>query len=197
MKNYSSSMGLRWTLPLLCLAAAGACAPATVIPPMPATTAVGGTPTPIVVPSTQLMPSGQDCYYVWSSQDLPELSVELNRRLQAADPAITGGAYSYGEDCVAADGSRTFNAMETDFQIQVQVADLADQNRMGNALGAAMTVIEELPSSQLQGPRPGRADFEFAAGSGSLRLSVDIASYASKADGLQGAPLFDALRSAQ
>jgi hypothetical protein len=126
------------------------------------------------------------------------LSLKFNRELQAADPAMTGSAYAFGEDCVAADGSRKFLPMETDFRIRVEVDGLSDRELMGNAIGEAMATIGGLPPSELQGPQPGRAEFEFTtAGSDILRLNVEMGSYESLAAGLHGAELFSALQSAK
>jgi hypothetical protein len=175
-----------------------ACVPATAAPPLSGPTVVTTSPTPPAATPTATSAQAATCYYVWSSRDLPDLSQELNRELRAVDPALSGGAYAYGEDCVAADGTRTFSAMETDFQIHAMVGDLADKERMGNAIGDAMAVIAKLPPSELQGPQPGRAEFEFVTStSDSLRLNVDIAWYGNQAAGLKGAGLFEALQSAQ
>ena len=175
---------------------ASSCAPAAATPGLSNPTVLRVSPTERSATRTATSPQAGNCYYVWASQDLPDLSQELDRQLHTVDPALSGSAYAFGEDCVAADGTRTFGAMETDFRIQVQVDDLADRERMGNAIGDVMAVIDKLPASMLQGPQPGRAEFEFkAASSDALRLIVDLASYQDVASGLHGAKLFDALQS--
>jgi hypothetical protein len=187
-------------IPLLVLlaAVASACSPVTATPPFASPTVLSVSPTPRTATPTAAAGQAGNCYYAWATRDLPTLSQELDRQLQTMDPTISGSAYAFGEDCVAADGSRTFGAMETDFRIRVQVDDVADKDRMGNAIADAMAVVGKLPPSQLQGPQPGRVEFEFvAAGSDSLRLIVEMASYADIAAGLHGAALFDALRPAQ
>ena len=137
------------------------------------------------------------CSFVWATRDLPELSERLSQQLQAIDPAAGGSAYAFGEDCVAADGSRTFSAMETDFQIQIGVRDLSDKESLGNWIAKVMTVIFGLPSSEIEGPQPGRAEFEFhAANSESRRLNVRLDDYKSKSSGLSGARLFEVLETA-
>ena len=134
---------------------------------------------------------------MWATRELPELSERLSRQLQAIDPAATGSAYAYGEDCVAADGTRTFSAMETDFQIQIGVRDLSDKESLGNWIASVMTVIFGLPASDIQGPRAGRAEFEFhTANSESRRLNVGLDDYRSKSSGLSGARLFEVLETA-
>jgi hypothetical protein len=187
------------SLLLVFLAMAGsACSPATATLQSSIPTAVSVRPTALTATAATTVAQAPNCYYVWSSQDLPDLSRQLDRELRVVDPALSGGAYAYGEDCVAADGTRTFSAMETDFQIQVRVDDLADKERMGNAIGDAMAVVRRLPPSQLQGPQPGRAEFEFVTStSDSLRLNVDIAWYGSNGTAFHGAGLFEALQSVQ
>ena len=183
---------------VLLAAFASACVPATATLQAPSPTVASVSPTADTAPPTATQAQAGNCYYVWSSQDLPTLSQELRSKLGAVDPAMSGSAYAYGEDCVAADGSRTFSPMETDFQIRVEVDDLADKEGLGNAIGEVMAVVAKLPSSQLEGPQPGRAEFEFvAAGPDTIRLNVEISSYDSISAGLQGARLFDALQSAQ
>lgn len=87
--------------------------------------------------------------------------------------------------------------METDFQIQIGVRDLADKESLGNWIARVMTVIFALPASDIQGPRSGRAEFEFhAANSEFRRLNVGLDDYRSKSSGLSGARLFEVLEPA-
>lgn len=134
------------------------------------------------------------CYFVWATRDLPDLSEKLSKELQSLDPAASASAYSYGEDCVYADGTRTFTAMETDFQIQVPVADLTDKESLGNWIPKVMSIILALPAAELQGPNHGMAEFEFQTSNSDIRrLNVAINQYETLAQGLTGARLFDAL----
>lgn len=141
--------------------------------------------------ATEMAPTAGGCYYVWTTQDLPAASKSVNSALQAVDSQLTGSAYAYGEDCVAADGSHTFKAMETDFRIRVQVVDLADAGKIGNFIGLVMKAIASIPSDQILGAQPGRVDFEFhKSDSEELNLSVSIAKYREAAPGTSGADLF-------
>jgi hypothetical protein len=156
---------------------------------LPTATSTSTTPPPTVTPSGET-----PCSFVWATRDLPDLSERLAKELQSVDPAATGSAYSYGEDCVAADGTRTFSAMETDFQIRISVRDLSDKESLGNWIAKVMPVILGLPASDLQGPQPGRAEFEFrSANSDSRRLNVNIDAYEARSSGLVGARLFEML----
>jgi len=145
-------------------------------------------------PPTTTPTAESPCSFVWATRDLPDLSDRLSKQLQAIDTAATGSAYAYGEECVAADGSRTFSAMETDFQIQIGVRDLSDRESLGNWIAGVMTVIFGLPASDMQGPRSGRAEFEFrTADSESRRLNVGLDEYKARSSGLSGARLLEVL----
>ena len=173
-----------------------ALAAGTTSPPAPAP--LSSPATAIVAPTIPpTAPGYGECYYIWATQDLPQLSDTVNSGLKALDPKSSASAYAYGEDCVQADGTRTFIAMETDFRVKVPVADLSDKESLGNLIAKVMTVIVSLPTSQIEGPRPGRVEFEFSvANADSRRLNVDIATYRAQGAGMQGAPLFDLLNTA-
>lgn len=132
-----------------------------------------------------------ECYYVWASHDLPAASESVNSALQAIDPRMTGSAYVYGEDCVAADGTRTFAAMETDFRVRMNVPDLGDKTQIGDSLILAMKAITGIPADKISGARPGRVDFEFYKNdTEKTNLRVSIERYRQVAPGTSGADLF-------
>ncbi len=150
------------------------------------------TPTPTLTPTAVVSDSGPGCYYVWATKELPQLSQTLQAAMQTIVKGASGSAYGFGEDCVASDGTRKFLAMETDFRVRLPVQDLSNEEAMGNLIAATMQVIEALPPSQIEGPRPGRVEFEFAAGSAaSLRLVVQIDRFRVQGEGLTGAALFN------
>lgn len=178
----------RLAILLLISTALGSCAPvqAATATPLPAT------PTPPPAASVVGVPSGvAACYYVWTSQELPALSQIVQSGIQQVAAGATGSAYAYGEDCVSADGAHTFTPMETDFRVSLPVADLTDEPQLGDLIAASMRVIDEVPTYQLVGPRPGRVDFEFHTTSGaSLRFPIDINRFRREATSLSGARLF-------
>ncbi len=132
------------------------------------------------------------CYYVWTTQELQELSGTFQEGLKKSiSPDATGSAFAYGEDCVAADGTRRFTAMETDFRVRLVIDNLADQQQMGDFMAAALRLIGGIPREQLVGPQPGRVDFEFDAADGSsLHVNVELDRFQSEAATLSGAALF-------
>ncbi len=146
-----------------------------------ATPPVGGSSSPVLA-----------CYYVWTTQELQDLSATFQDSLKnAISPDAIGSAYAYGEDCVAADGTRRFSAMETDFRVRLPVDNLTDQQRMGDFMAAALRLIGAIPREKLVGPQPGRVDFEFDAADGSnLHVNVELDRLQSEAASLSGAALF-------
>ena len=139
----------------------------------------------------EVTPTYEGCYYVWASQDLPELSKTVSDALQAVDKNIAGSAYAYGENCVYADGHATFGAMETDFSVKVKVKDLKDQKALGDSIAKAMKIILQLPRQELPGPQRGRVDFILSkSDSEQLYLTVPIERYEHEAARLTGAELF-------
>lgn len=175
---------------LLVSAALWACAP----PRSPALTVVQVGPSP----TSEAVPSGvAACYYVWTSQELPALSQVVQSGMQQVAAGGSGGAYAYGEDCVAADGTRAFTPMETDFTVSLPATDLKDEEQLGNLMAAAMRVIDLLPKDQLVGPRPGRVQFFFHAGTAdSPPYTVEIERYLREGAGLNGVRFFRLFRSA-
>lgn len=131
------------------------------------------------------------CYYIWASRELPQLSQIVDTALRGVEPAATGNAYAYGEDCVSPDGTRTFSPLETDFRVRIAVRDLKAHEALGNLIVIVMNVIEEIPEAQLVGLRPGRVELEFYTTTAeNLHLEVDIDRYRRQATGLKGAALF-------
>ncbi len=148
-------------------------------------------PTEYVPTAIPLTPTFAGCAYVWGTQDMPEVSRLLNSKLQPLGKDVSGLAYAYGENCVYADGHQDFSAKETDFRIGVQVVSVRDQGTMGEWIYKVMQVILALPPDQLEGPQPGRVDFDFKQPDpAELFVTVPIDRYLREADNLHGEALF-------
>ncbi|MDO8752731.1 MAG: hypothetical protein Q7J80_02465 [Anaerolineales bacterium] len=143
------------------------------------------TTTPVAEPN-------KPCYYNWAYQDLPELSVAFESSVQAEDSNATAHATAYGEDCIAADGTSIFGALETDFYVQLPVQDLSDFESFGNWIAQVMKIIEGLPADMMEGPQDGFVEFRFEKNENdSLFVRVPIGEYREKAIGLSGVELFE------
>ena len=128
---------------------------------------------------------------MWGSKQLPELSAKLNRALQEISLDATGLAYAYGENCVYGDGHQTFGAMETDFRVGVKVKNVHDEAALGDWIFKIMQIILDLPPEDIEGPQPGRVDFDFKQPDpAELFVTVPIDKYRREATGLKGAVLF-------
>lgn len=175
----------------LCLILLNACSlPLTRTPPtLPATLA----PTITLTPS-----SGYgNCGYQWAQQDLPELSLEFQQAIQELQSSAQANAFAFGEDCVHADGHADFIAMETDFNITLQVNDLSNEADLGEWIVKVMRVIENIPKEKIVGPRPGRVSVVFQSGSAQKFVNFYIDQYQALSSGLSAAEIYQALQTPQ
>ena len=162
---------LFWIL-LLCACSTGVVSPPSVPPIV--------TDTPLAVPTTAL-PRPQNCGYQWANQDLPALSQSFQASIRALQPQAQANAYAFGENCLLADGSvGGFSAMETDFNVTLQVNDLTNESDLGEWIVKVMQVIKSIPRDQIAGPQPGRVSITFH----SSRDQKVINFYTNQYDGL-------------
>ena len=193
-------MFLLWSL-ILCACSAGVPAspvlPSTTEAPLPLpTTAVPDSNPEGQV--TTIPPSSQNCGYQWAQQDLPELSSRFQQSVQALQPGAQANAFAFGENCVLADGSIAgFSAMETDFNITLQVSDLTNESELGEWIVKVMQVIQNIPPDQIAGPRPGRVSFTFQSSSDQKIVNFYIDRFQALPSGLSNAEIFQALQMPQ
>ena len=148
------------------------------------------TPEPLTEIST-LTPTYEGCAYMWAYQDLPDLSAKLDASIRTLNTDASASAYAFGEDCVYADGHKTFGAMETDFNVSLQVTDLTNEEAFGNWIKEVMSFIFQIPSEEISGPQPGFVEFRFVkSDTEQIVLRVPLRGYETTAKGLSGAELF-------
>jgi hypothetical protein len=137
------------------------------------------------------------CGYQWTYKDLPELSTEFQQSIRELQPDALANAFAFGEDCVYADGSRTFLAMETNFNITLQVVDVNDEEELGDWIVKVMQVVLKIPQDKILGPRPGRVSVIFQAGEQSQGVNFFIDQYQALSPDLSNAEIYQALRTPQ
>ena len=142
-------------------------------------------------------PTFEGCGYQWAQQDLPELSAEFQREIQSLQADAQANAYVFGEDCIYADGHKTFLAKETDFNITLRVNDLADESDLGEWIVKVMQVILNIPKEEIIGPRPGLVGIIFQAGNQNKGANFYIDRYQTLPSGLSNAEIYQALQSPQ
>lgn len=135
-------------------------------------------------PPDSFSPTNQGCGYQWASKDLPELSSKFLQAIQQLQPSAQANAYVFGEDCVYADGHADFSAMETDFNVTLQVNSLTDANECGEWVVKVMQVITNIPKEEIVGPRPGKVSMLLQAGSEQKYINFYIERYQSLPVGL-------------
>ena len=147
---------------------------------------------------TTAPPNSQACGYQWAYQDLPELSSSFQQSVQALQPEAQANAFAFGENCLLADGSvASFSAMETDFNITLQVSDLTNESELGEWIVKVMQVIQNIPPDQIAGPRPGRVSFTFESSSDQKIVNFYIDQFQALPSGLSNAEIFQALQMPQ
>lgn len=140
-------------------------------------------------------PSPQDCGYQWANQDLPELSSSFQKSIQELQPEAQANAYAFGENCIHEDGSiGGFSAMETDFNITLQVNDLTNESDLGEWIVKVMQVIENIPRDQIVGPQPGRVSMIFQSNGDQMVLNFYVNQYQALPAGLSGAEIYQSLQ---
>jgi len=137
------------------------------------------------------------CSYVWATQPLPEVTVELQKKLIKFEiRASEVEAAAYGENCVLADGSiDRFITMQTDLYFKVPVADFEDQDSLGRIAEETILFVEDIPNNTLPGPQEGYIQVNFISAAGEMQsLWFRLADGRSAInDGLKGAALFEYL----
>lgn len=148
--------------------------------------------------ATATPPTYSGCGYQWANQPLPELSAEFRSAIQNLQPVAQANAFAFGEDCIHADGTtRTFIAMETDFNVTVQTSDLSDESALGDWIVKVMQVIENIPPEKIRGPRPGMVNLGFQSGSEQKFVNFYINEYQGLPPGLSSAEIYQALQPPQ
>jgi hypothetical protein len=173
----------------------GACTTSVASPPaVPPST----TEAPLAIPTTAVPSYPQQCGYQWAQKDLPELSSSFQQSIQMLQPEAQASAYAFGEDCLQSDGSVAgFSAMETDFNVTLQVTDLANESDLGEWIVKVMQVIKSIPQEQIVGPRPGRVSIRFQSEGDQKFTNFYIDQYQTLPSGLSNAEIFQALQTPQ
>lgn len=166
----------------------------TVVPASPPPVSPTSTETPTAIPTTAVPDPGA-CGYQWAYHDLPELSNSFQQSIQALQSEAQATAFAFGENCVRADGTVAgFTAMETDFNVTLQVADLTNESELGEWIVKVMQVITAIPADQIVGPRPGRVSLFFQASGEQKAVNFYINQYQELPPGLSNAEIFQALQ---
>jgi hypothetical protein len=142
------------------------------------------TDTPAITP-----PAGQ-CAYIWAYHSADELSAMMETEIRGLNPAASGNVSFYGEDCVYADGTSTFSAMETDFYVHIPVDDLTNEDALGEWISQVLQMALEFPTDMIQG-KYGFVEFWFEKSAEEhVIVRVPIQEYVDGTHGITGAALF-------
>ena len=87
--------------------------------------------------------------------------------------------------------------METDFNVTLNVEDVADEALLGEWILDVMDVIEAIPADQIVGPRPGRVSIIFKASTAQAGANFYIDQYQALPAGLSNAEIYQSLQASQ
>jgi hypothetical protein len=148
--------------------------------------------TPNAEPPTETSaPAYEGCSFVWASYDEMELSQKIDSAVKILNPNASAKATLFGEDCIYADGSKTFGAMETNFSVRLLTEDLTQWEKFGNWMKQVMEIVAEIPREEIQGGY-GFVEFWFEKNeSESIIFRAPIQQYLNEAKDKSGAELFE------
>jgi hypothetical protein len=176
-------------------AAAGFLALQNVSAPAPSeTTQIPSVETIVTEPPVTEASVTEQCAFTWAYHDAPELTAKLDAAVKAINPAASGRAQLFGEDCGYADGHSTFGAMETDFYALSPVDNLTDEEALGNWVAQIMPIVSKILREKIQG---NYGFVEFSNTDGQVFIRVPIQKYMNEAQGKTGAELFRMFSNAQ
>lgn len=143
------------------------------------------------------LPTTESCGYMWATQNLTDLTLDLQAAIKNLHPDAESYAYAFGEDCIYQDGHKTFGAMETDFNVTMPVTDLTDENTLGEWIVKVMNVIGDLPAEKIVGPKPGRVTIIFLSDKDQKFVQFHIDKYQALDPNMNGWEILQALQAAQ
>ena len=145
----------------------------------------------IIFSDTPTPPSAYEgCAYTWAYHDSPGLTEKINTTVHGLNPDASSRAELFGEDCVYADGSATFSAMETDFYVKLSVDNLTNEEAFGNWMALVLPLITQIPEEEIQG-NYGFVEFSFVKSETErIIFRVPIVTYITEAKEKSGAELF-------
>lgn len=136
--------------------------------------------------------TNEACAFMWAYQDAPELTTKLDTAVKEINSNASATATIFGEDCIRADGSKTFGAMETDFKVRLPVDDLTQHEEFGNWIEQVMQIVIEIPREELSGPKDGFVEFWFEKNENEkITFRVPIQTYINEAKEKSGTELFE------
>lgn len=136
-------------------------------------------------------PTFEGCYFNWANYNDAELTEKLDKAVKELNSESSATATLFGEDCIYADGSKTFGVMQTDFSIGLPAHDLTKYEAFGNWIKDVMQIVTEFPREELQG-NYGNVEFWFMkTESENIIVRVPIQKYLDEAKDKTGTELFN------
>lgn len=151
----------------------------------------------VAPPQEKTLVNNTDCGYNWATQQQPELTADLQKKLiKLGIRATEVSAAAYGENCLLSDGTVDhFIIRETDLYFKSPVADFTDKDLLGGITEEIILFVKDIPADTLPGPLEGYIQINFISDAGEMQSlwfqPSDGLKYLDK--GLHGADLYNKL----
>lgn len=133
----------------------------------------------------------EGCAFSWAYYDDPELTKKINDEIKEINSQAIVTATLFGEDCIYADSTRIFHAIETDFIVRLSVENLSKHEEFGNWVNAVMKIITKLQFEETES-KYGFVEFWFEKSEvENIIFRVPIQKYLDEAKDKTGIELFN------
>jgi hypothetical protein len=153
-------------------------------------------PTPVLT-DTPVPPTDIPCTYAWANNSLPDETALVQEALKKAGLGTLDASLSaYGENCIDTLHNKVvrFSVLQTDFYINIPVADTRDKVALGNLAAKALGVVAQFPPGKVPGPNLGQCTLNFQDLSGQVVLVFGLSQAQGLLDSkLSGETLYNAL----
>jgi hypothetical protein len=155
------------------------------------------TPVVLLTPTITPTPYQGLCAYVWTEQQLPELSERLNQALvKATLDQVDAAISAYGETCVDSGTNVVvkFTPEELNYTLTARVEDTTDARTLGEWLVQIVLSVSDFHSGQAPASKAGRVEIEFQDASRAVVASFPLLFAQELVDqGVRGSALFEQL----
>jgi hypothetical protein len=133
----------------------------------------------------------EGCAFIWAYYEEPVLTNKLNETIKELNINASATATLFGEDCIYADGTKTFSVKETNISIDLLVNDLSKREELGSWIKDVMQFVTKIPREEIQG-NYGNVEFWFRKNEGEkLFVRVPIQNFLDESKDKTGIELFN------
>ncbi len=146
------------------------------------------------VPTVSIDMTKTPCRWAMTYQPLYEISTDVQLAVRNAVPDAESSVRAYGAKCVDKEGKAlTFTANQTNFYIVVPVADLNDDETLGQTADKILKVLDKFGPNRVPGTSDGEVEISFVQGGKSFIVRFPVSWGKEARKGANGAELLKRL----